>query len=208
MKSFSNIRRKAFTLIELLVVIAIIGILAAAIFPVVTAQLERARAFGMGARGRNISQGIIAANIELEALNREPIWPNADHTGYAATAPAYFDWLIGGGYLEGMSEDQFGYAGQTYVWKVVANLTGSEPDSVPLLISHNANVTSVDRSDLPADTRIDLNVDVRPFGDRLAVFVTKGASMHVVRQRYFDGRALQPNTNDFSYLDVWGTAAE
>ena len=92
-----TLRKKAFTLIEMLVVIMIIGILAAALFPAISAAIESAKATAIKSKGRGMWTALYSANAEREGLNPAAgaVWPAFMPGITNGTATLYFQWLLG-----------------------------------------------------------------------------------------------------------------
>jgi len=88
------LRKKGFTLIEMLVVIMIIAILAAALFPAISAAIAQAKSTAMKNKGRGIWTSVISANAEREPLAMAAVWPGASFV--PASSTAYFQFLLGG----------------------------------------------------------------------------------------------------------------
>jgi len=86
-----TLRKKAFTLIEMLVVIMIIAILAAALFPAISAAIAQAKSTAMKNRGRGIWTAVLSANAEREPLGMPNIWPSSSYD----SSTSYFKYLMG-----------------------------------------------------------------------------------------------------------------
>jgi prepilin-type N-terminal cleavage/methylation domain-containing protein len=89
------LRKKGFTLIEMLVVIMIIAILAAALFPAISAAIAQAKSTAMKNKGRGIWTAVLSANAEREPLAMPSVWPGSSGIALLPTSTAYFQFLLG-----------------------------------------------------------------------------------------------------------------
>ena len=228
-KQSSRSAKSAFTLIELLVVIAIIGILGTLLFPQVSGALVSATATSVGNKGRNIVLAIISANTDREALSRGSVWPN-ENSKFSGSKSSYsdseeyFDILIskkiidnvgysefaGGGVPKASVSADFTKGGYN-VWNTFFNLPESVADDCPFLVTRNALVakeahwtkSTTEEKDKERDfdeTAEFFAKDEKPFGDKLLVFVTKGASMNKVTRKNMDKTDAFFGSVDFTEL--------
>ena len=201
--AFRQKSKEGFTLIELLVVIAIIGILAALLFPAIQGALDKAKAIRIGNNGRQVYLALFDENVQRVALDMDGVYPSsvAGHTNNYATSTAYFINAVNSGIISGVDFSFFAAPGLTpaattnsalflaanNAWCITADITDRTPASVPLLFTRNITVAG---NNLNGAVSLDATKD--PFGDKLAIVVTKGGAVRVIPGKQFNQNSFHP----------------
>ena len=224
MNRFGKTRDQGFTLVELLVVIAIIGILAGLLFPAIKGAMDKAKGVKLGNNARQIQIGVFTANTEREALSYSAVWPqtlDAAEPFYAATSTEYFKDLATSDVVEGMETSMFAgdkcanagnwsdFEAKYNMWKVVANLSDTLPDTIPFIFSRNIDWGSDNLVDVPLGTVERLTL--KPFTDDgldmpFGIVVTKGGGVKVLRDRYLFGNEFIGSGSRSNLTDVVAVA--
>jgi len=217
-------KSKGFTLIELLVVIAIIGILAALLFPAIQGALTKAKALKVGNNGRQMHLGLFEASMEAAALDLPEVWPLSSDTFQDSTE--FFKNVITNDIVKGIDctffsapgvipnpatkEDLVSGGGTPFTeknnaWCITLDVNEDTAATVPLLFTRNVQ-PGADITTLAAEP---LNKDVKPFGDKLAVVVTKGGSVKILPSKVFKMETFNPtgtanNPTKYGYLTPKG----
>jgi len=220
-------KHQGFTLVEMLVVIAIIAILAAALFPAITAAMESARATAMKGKGRGIWVAITAANTDRETMGECLLWPkelSQELTGLDS-ALKYFTYLMSDGsavpgtisatsgdqIVSDLRRDSFTGAGvpvnntadtiadNNNAWSVI--VVGENNDAMDaMFVTRNADLAA-QYTRLAADAdpvKVDMR-DVKPFGMGRAVWVSRGGGVFDARKLYLTtARLFAPAVTDAS----------
>lgn len=212
------LRRKmlsGFTLIELLVVIAIIGILAALLFPAIQGALDRAKAIRIGNNGRQIYLALFDENVQRVALDMEGVFPRSTggSTNYNNSTDFFID-MVDGDIISGVdfsffsapgtdvhsSTNSAGFEPRHNAWCIAADISDRTPASVPFLFTRNIQVAGDNLSGAPT-----LNSDADPFGDKLAIVITKGGAVRVIPGRQFSQASFHPTEVAHPVLRPGGT---
>jgi len=236
-------KNRGFTLVEMLVVIAIIAVLAAALFPAITGAILTARSTAVKAKGRAVWQAIVTANNDREILSQTPLWPGdvIDVPIALASAADYFVYLMSDGdqalaiaadpslrNASDMKPDLINAPGVPAGSATVADVNvawhvfqvyDSDPSDLPIFVTKNVPVTSVVLAATEADIidRAPANRVIgvgKPFGDSLAVWVTRGGSSFDAKKRdLFPGRitpvlAAAKTSNGGAYPALGGGTAQ
>jgi prepilin-type N-terminal cleavage/methylation domain-containing protein len=198
-KALRQKHTKGFTLIELLVVIAIIGTLAALLLPAVQSALRRGQATSMGNNGKQVWYYINMVNDQLDVAGLPLIWPNSGSTEFTGltTSTDYFKKLVefnvvetnavdfslfgGFGILPAKTLDASLFSDVNNAWCIVGGITEKTPGNTPFMFTRNINATTKTLE------------DVLPFGEKIAVVVTKGGSMKLMPAK----KIFELNFDDF-----------
>jgi prepilin-type N-terminal cleavage/methylation domain-containing protein len=213
-------KSEGFTLIELLVVIAIIGILAALLFPAIQGALTKAKALKVGNNGRQMHLGLFEASMEAAALDLPEVWPLTTDTYKNSTE--FFENVITNDIVKGIDCTFFSapgivpvaltkedlLSGETFepannAWCITLDVNEDTAATVPLLFTRNVNVGA----DITvfSDSANPLNADEKPFGDKLAVIITKGGSVKILPRKVFKMETFNPtgtaqNPKKYGYM--------
>ena len=201
-------KSQGFTLIELLVVIAIIGILAALLFPAIQGALTKAKALKVGNNGRQLHLGLFDASMEAAALDLPEAWPKSSESKWTDSTE-FFKSVVTNEIVKGIDCTFFSAPGVTpnpatkkdiaqgsgtpftdenNAWCITLDVNEDTEATVPLLFTRNVNVgaTIGNLNDPP------LQADVKPFGDKLAVIVTKGGAVKILPRKVFNIKNFNP----------------
>jgi len=188
-------RLRAFTLVELLVVIAIIGILAALLFPAVSGAMLKSKGAKVGSDGRQIALGLYSEDIDRDAAGYRSIYPDDSYS----ESTDFFRDCIESNWLSGFSFSMLAAPGvpactstniadfknQNNAWILVENV-GTTIDGCPLLLTRNfckAGGAAVADGDM-LNTIVELDPNAMPFGDKLAVVISKGSSVKIILRKF------------------------
>ena len=201
--------RRGFTLIELLVVIAIIGILAALLFPAVQGALLKTKATKVGSDGRQIWLGLFDENTSRVSVGDPEVWPNDTNN----TSTVYFNDCIVSNWLEGFSYSAFSAPGvPAYVppitgatnfqarynaWSVTLGLDESTLPEVPFLFTKNWREAGGFGGGAGSSIRniVALDSNTQPFKGKVAVIVTAGGRVRIVKGKDIQGNTGQARFN-------------
>lgn len=204
-------------------VFAILAGIIVILAPMSSGLLVEANAQQIANIGRNIVLSIISANAEREAMRKTDVWPSvaSDFSGVlkdytkAPDSETYFTDLMKAEYIEG-SLGWYAFAGAGIpaaadvemfnegnynAWNVMAGLDENASDDTPFLFTRNLNITMDDLRNEKVDLRSRLDSTIRPFGDLLVVFVTKGSAMKslkakkLTRENFLGGSVFNAVTN-------------
>ena len=197
----------------------VIPILAAALFPAVSAAILSARATAMKQQSRSIWTAITSANHDRIGAGLPLLWPGdlAQHGITFTFAEEYFTYLMSDGVNTTVIEPnpdkrlvpdlhpaRFAGPGVTSApvggpllpennaWHVVVVYNGSSA-STPFLISRNARASDfsqVLRAVEGDNALVAMNPSVKPFGQNVAVWVTRGGSTIDARRRLFTRKLI------------------
>ena len=201
-----------FTLIELLVVIAIIAILAALLLPAVKDALTKGQAVKVASDGKQIWTGLYSTNLDYEEIGRANIWPAdgsfADSTEFFRSCIASnwlaetftFRYLAAPGLASVTSRDPLLFSRNNNAWCVVTGAGNHTKLETPFMFTRN--LTSSTGGGLLTD--IDgLDDSIKPFGGDIAVVITFGGSVQLIRGRDTDSGLQQlfnPLGDDLAFL--------
>jgi len=195
-------KSEGFTLIELLVVIAIIGILAALLFPAIQGALTKAKALKVGNNGRQMHLGLFEASMEAAALDLPEVWPLSSEPWTDSTE--FFKNVVTNDIVKGIDCTFFSAPGVTPIaatkdniedfkdinnaWCITLDVNEDTAATVPLLFTRNiqpgADITSLSDPEL--------NKNVKPFGEKLAVVITKGGAVKILPNKVFSMKTFNP----------------
>jgi prepilin-type N-terminal cleavage/methylation domain-containing protein len=214
MKLFRHRMKKGFTLIELLVVIAIIGILAALLFPAIQGALDKAKAIRLGNNGRQIFLAVFDENVQRVALDLGTVFPTQgtlDASNFVfQSSTEYFRALVDQGIMGGVDFSFFSgpgvrpanttnsvsFTATNNAWSVTAGITDRTPASVPFLFTRNILLGGT--PNLDQQPTLDATAD--PFGNKMAVVVTKGGAVRVVPGKQFTAESFHPTRDAYPVL--------
>jgi prepilin-type N-terminal cleavage/methylation domain-containing protein len=233
-------KSEGFTLIELLVVVAIIGILAALLFPAIQGALVKAKAVKVGSNGRQVHLGIFDENLSNDALDEPPIWPlsaaNFDPADYpdgfdvaCQNSTEYFKWAWTNQIIKGVDFTFFAAPGVAptpayadfddgnNAWCFTLDLNDdSLSANVPFMFSKNLNLTanSINSLDESEPLLAKRGNEKMPFGDSLAVVVTRGGGVKVLPKKILTDdagsssrrgkEAFNPDNTDLPFITPTG----
>ena len=200
-------KSEGFTLIELLVVIAIIGILAALLFPAIQGALTKAKALKVGNNGRQIHLGLFETSMEAAALDLPEVWPLSTEPWQDSTE--FFEHVITNDIVKGIDGTFFSAPGvipnpvtkqdlingsgkfeaKNNAWCIALDINADTPATVPLLFTRNVKVSGT-IGNLDAATPLDPKI--KPFGDKLAVIVSKGGAVKILPRKVFTLKNFNP----------------
>ncbi len=203
--------RNGLTLIELLVMVAIIGILAVLLFPAVQGAIDKEKALRLGSKGRDIYLSLFDENILKVALKEASIYPSSDpgSSNYYATSTAFIKDSFDKGYFKNVDFSLFAASGGAVLastnssefqaihnaWCITADIGDRTPSSTPFLFTRNIKVEGNNLSGVPT-----LNPDEMPFGDKLAVVVTKGGEVRIITGKKFNQNFFHPTQESYPVL--------
>lgn len=210
---------EGFTLVEMLVVIAIIAILASALFPAITNAMDQATSTALKNKGRGIWVAINSANMEREPLNLAKVWPSEAVKNKKCAdkdSAAYFTYLLSDDATTGSicdeAEDRVvsdltpetligsgivvgsgSIKNENTAW-VVTDVGDNSAAEMPFLFTRNIKSTEIeafngDADDTTGATKIELQ-DVKPFGTKRAVWVTRGGGTLDARAKFLTNQQI------------------
>ena len=212
-------KKKNGCLIGCAIAAGIVPILAALLFPAISAAVDSARATAVKQRMHGIWFAIMSANAEREDDDLPPLWPGdlAKQDITFTTAEDYFTYLMSDGVNTSVIEPNpekrlvprlhpimfsaHGVPGfeatgvplppENNAWHVVAIYDNSPPE-IPFLVSRNAKASDLAHSTADDDGTIALNQKTKPFGSRQIVWGRKGGACMSARSRYATRARLFP----------------
>jgi len=200
-KMMRKLKVRGFTLIELLVVIAIIAILAALLFPGVQGAINRARLTNLSNNGRQLYTAMFAKMMAPEVVSGVVSFGYPDSTNYP-TSTAYWRYMVtnrlinvdfsffaGPGVPAIKGTDAASFLAANNAWSIVGNLQETDQDTVPLFITRNLNITTVNQTPLSSSS-LDSSLSVKGI-----VMVTKGGSANVIEPDALSTNTFSGGTN-------------
>jgi hypothetical protein len=208
--------RTGFTLIELAVVAVIAFLAMSALFSAYNEGIMRSVGSSLAVRGRDIYVAVAAANAEREPLGAPSLWTSALDQATRARlregpvtaefssstelfrclienrlcAGLTYESLAGGGVPTGGS----GTFGPTNnIWDVAVNRFGDLPDTTPLLVTRNVDLSptavKMSQSDLSQALRCD-PAWREPLGRNCVVIIRRGGAIFMGRMKKATYRTL------------------
>ena len=199
------------TIIKLVVTVVIIGVLAAILFPIVEGTVGRAKAARLGQKGREIYISIFDENVLKTALNEASIYPGSatGSSNYYPTSTAFLKDTIDKGYIKNVdfsffsapemavhaSTNSSGFEASHNAWCITADIDEKTLSSVPFLFTRNIHVEANNLAGAPS-----LNPGEKPFGNKLAVVVTKGGIVRIIPGEKFNQNTFNPTEAAYPVL--------
>jgi hypothetical protein len=216
-----------------------LAVLGVALFPVVNEKLLKARLIAASKNGRDIYRAMWEANEKRESIGLPSIWPKTclattnlsnDISGRTfKTSTEYFKVLFDEEhmgtdawkpYVKGVDYSKLAGMGvpvsetqrltaTNNMWAIAANITEDDADMIPVLISRNVDVKSIEEainSDFMsgnADKNITLGTGdyQTPFGNKGFVVVRKGGGTFYSSAKYATIRVLLHSSKPFPKRD-------
>ena len=166
-------QKSNFNLTSLVVIVVLLGLLTAALFPVITAFQSSSNMAAVAARGRDIYIAITSANTDREPLGLPPVWPQSnpptnnavDISKMNFTNSTDYFWALYDGehlgttnhnpYVRGFDFSKLSGAGvpvhqgqgrlkpKNNLWTIAKNVRDEMDDIIPILMTRNLAAESL-----------------------------------------------------------------